>query len=119
MKKIHIIALAVLALFVTAPGYASDTKGSHSSHDHSAMKAPEGKTEAKAVGIINKVDTEKNSINVTHEPVKELGWPKMTMDLPVTKRVDLSKVKTGKEVEFTLKKGRDKQYRVIEINEKK
>ncbi len=84
-------------------------------HDHSAMKAPEGKTEAKAQGVINKIDAEKKSINITHEPVESLGWPKMTMDLPVTKRVDLSTVKTGEKVEFTLKQGRDKQYRVIGI----
>jgi hypothetical protein len=39
----------------------------------------------------------------------------MTMDLPVTRRVDLSTVKPGDDVILSLKQGRDKQYRVIDI----
>ena len=46
---------------------------------------------------------------------KSIGWPKMTMDLPVTKSVDLSSVKPGDKVTLVLKQGRDKQFRVVGI----
>ena len=40
------------------------------------------------------------------------------MDLPVTRNVDLSKLKPGSEAMVTIKLGRDKQYRVIAIDPK-
>jgi len=39
----------------------------------------------------------------------------MTMDLPVTSKVDLGSLKAGDKIAFKLKLGRDKTYRVIEI----
>jgi len=90
----------------------------HGKMDHGAMKHGEampGKTEASGVGVINSVDADKGMVNLTHEPMPELGWPTMTMDLPVTKRVDLGGVKAGDKVDFKLKLGRDKQYRVLEM----
>ena len=100
-----------------APALASGSKGSHAGHGQ--MKAVEGNKEAVAVGVINFVDASAGKINVTHEPVPALGWPKMTMDLPVTRRVDLATVKPGSTVQFTLKQGRDKQFRVMAIEPKK
>ena len=64
---------------------------------------------------VNSVDAAKGVVNITHEPMPAIGWPTMTMDMPVTKRVDLSTVKTGDKVDFKVKLGRDKQYRVTEI----
>ena len=90
----------------------------HDSMNHGDMKAMDNKTEAMAVGVVNSIDEKAGKINVTHEPVPELGWPKMTMDLPVTRRVDLSSVKTGTPVNITLKQGRDKQFRVMAIEPK-
>ncbi len=85
--------------------------------DHSTMSRAEIKpgTEASGVGVVNIIDVDQKKINVTHEPMPSLNWPKMTMELPVTKRVDLGGVKVGDKVDFTLKLGRDKQYRVIDI----
>jgi len=65
--------------------------------------------------VINKINAAKGSVNVTHDPIPALKWPSMTMDLPVTKRVDLSKLKAGASVILSLKQGRDKQYRIAEI----
>jgi Cu(I)/Ag(I) efflux system protein CusF len=119
MKK-EVLAgiLALSAAALSFPAVASDNKshgGSHGSVDHSAMKAPESTDETEVTGVINSVDAEKGMINVTHEPVEALGWPKMTMDLPVTRRVDLSTVEAGSNVKFKLKQGQDKQFRVIDI----
>ena len=114
--------LAIAFSLTLSPAFASDKKSGHSGHGgmkHDKMKAVEGNKEAVAVGVINSVDASAGKINVTHEPVPELGWPKMTMDLPVTRRVDLSSVKPGSTVNITLKQGRDKQFRVMAIEPKK
>ncbi len=86
----------------------------HSAMDHAKMEAG-GKREAAGTGVINSISAETNSINITHDPMPEFGWPQMTMDLPVTRKVDLSGVKSGDKVTFKLKLGRDKTYRIIKI----
>lgn len=80
--------------------------------DHGSMAKA---NEASGVGVINSVDAEKGVVNITHEPMPEIGWPTMTMDMPVTKRVDLGAAKPGDKVDFKVKLSRDKQYRVTEI----
>ena len=85
--------------------------------DHGSMKmeAAGNATEAEVKGKVNSIDTDGGNVNITHEPVPALGWPAMTMDLPVTRRVDLSAVKPGAPVTFKLKKGRDNQFRITDI----
>lgn len=120
--SVALIAAPALASDDTTRGSSSgEARGSHEgeargSHegDHSAMAAP-ASGQAVAEGVVNTIDMETGVINVTHEPVEALGWPKMTMDLPTTRRVDLSAIKEGEPVSFTLKQGRDKQFRVIAI----
>lgn len=88
--------------------------------DHGSMKhGMSGKEAAAGTGVIHSIDADKRVINLTHEPMPDLGWPTMTMDLPATKRVDLSGLKEGDKVDFKLKLGRDKKYRIIEIAPKK
>ena len=109
-----VLALALSFLVGTIPVIAAQTTKGGTVH-HGAMQAPKGSNEAEAIGVVNSVDAGARSMNITHEPVKELGWPKMTMDLPVTRRVDLSAVEQGAKVRFRLKQGRDKQFRIIAI----
>lgn len=71
--------------------------------------------EAEAKAIVNSIDAEAGQVNVTHEPMPAIGWPKMTMDMPVTRSVDLSTVKPGSEVTIKVKKGRDNQYRITDM----
>lgn len=112
--------VGILAVF-TALGsnVALSQKMDHSKMDHSKMDHSEmgmtQKSEAVGKGVINSVDVDANMINITHEPMSELGWPQMTMDLPVTRKVDLEKIKDGDNVSFTMKLGRDKKYRVINL----
>lgn len=116
MRKMTITILAVAALAL--PAVADDKAMDHSKMDHGAMghgDAMAAKTEAAGVGLINKVDADKGMINITHEPMPDLGWPTMTMDMAVTKQVNLAGVKPGDKVTFKVKLGRDKQYRVTEI----
>lgn len=107
------VSAAVLGLFIsTSPVASQDMKMDHSGHGQMEVKPG---TEASGVGVINSVDADKGLINLTHEPMPDVGWPTMTMDLPVTKHVELGGIKAGDKVDFKVKLGRDKQYRVIEI----
>lgn len=87
--------------------------------DHSKMNHEEmaiSHNLIKGTGVINSVSVDKRMVNITHEPITAINWPKMTMDLPVTKHVDLDVVKVGSEVDFMLKLGMDKQYRITKIS---
>lgn len=119
MNKLEtLIAAIAISAIATGPALASDsTSTDHSNMDHSKMEmeSPADVTEAEASAKINSIDAEGGKVNVTHAPVPALGWPTMTMDLPVTRRVDLSTVKPGSDVMIKLKKGRDKTFRIIAI----
>jgi len=108
------VIAAFATMLATVPAHTSE-KDMRGSHGHKSMQTPSGTDEALAIGVINSINTETRSVNITHEPVESLGWPTMTMDMPVTRRVDLATVKTGEKVQFKLKKGRDKQFRIIGI----
>jgi Cu(I)/Ag(I) efflux system periplasmic protein CusF len=58
-----------------------------------------------ASGVVNTVDAAQRKVNVSHGSIKSLGWPAMTMDFPVSEDVDLSTIKAGMKVNFTLVKG--------------
>ena len=86
--------------------------------DHSAMNHSEpipDRAQASGIGVVHSLDADKRIVNLTHEPMPELGWPTMTMDLAVTKRVDLSGVKAGDKIKFEVKLGRDKKYRITDL----
>lgn len=72
-------------------------------------------TDPHGVGKVNEVDVTDHKINVTHEPIAALGWPKMKMEFPVDPSVDLSGVKAGDRVIFTLKAGVDEDYTVTKL----
>lgn len=55
-------------------------------------------------GKVNKVDATKHVVNLTHGPIASLGWPAMTMDFGVAPAVDLSTLKVGDTVSFTVGK---------------
>ena len=109
--RVIIVSMFASAVLAVTPILAQTTD--HSAHGGPAMGGTS--SEAKAVAVIHKVDAKKGMLNLTHDPIPNLKWPQMTMDLPVTKRVDLSKIKVGDKVTITLKQGVDKQYRVIAI----
>ena len=60
---------------------------------------------AQASGVVNAIDAAQRKVNVSHGSIKQLGWPAMTMDFPVSADVDLTTVKPGMKVNFTLVKG--------------
>jgi len=60
-----------------------------------------------AMGTLRKVMPEKNVVNISHEPIDELGWPSMTMDIDVSSGIMLKDFKPGDHVMFELMEGKD------------
>jgi plastocyanin/Cu/Ag efflux protein CusF len=84
------------------------------SKDHSVATSslPQG------TGKVNSLDSEKHTINVTHDPIKALGWPKMKMEFSVDPSVDLSSFQAGDAVSFTLKPKGNDDYSVVSLKKK-
>ena len=75
----------------------------------------DGGGDAHATGTVNAVDPAQHKINLSHQPIPSLGWPAMTMDFPVAPSVDLSRIKPGSRVSFSLEKGKDGMYQVQSV----
>ena len=68
-----------------------------------------------AEGTINAVDASKRKLNITHGPVAALNWPGMTMDFSVAPGIDISALKAGAKIFFTLGRDENGQYMIDEI----
>lgn len=89
----------------------------HGEMDQSAMaQGAMAAAEATAPGVLNAIDVENGVVNLTHPPMPEVGWPEMAMDLPVTRAVDLSQFAVGDRVIFTVRRGRDDQFRIVAMD---
>lgn len=70
---------------------------------------------AQGTAKVNAVDASKHAINVTHDPIKSLGWPKMKMEFSVDPSIDLSGIKAGDSISFTLKPQGEDDYTVVKL----
>ena len=61
-----------------------------------------GQNDAHGTGTVNSVDPAQHKINLSHQPIPEIGWPAMTMEFPVAPSIDLKAIKPGTRVNFTI-----------------
>lgn len=102
MLRFIILFSALAALFIGGVALAAGDHGHH--HDG-----------AYGIGMLNAVDEAGGKVNISHDPIPELKWPEMTMDLPVTGNVDLSGFEKGDKVQFTVQQDDQKVYRIVEM----
>ena len=76
---------------------AEKTPEKMASEEMALDKMPRGR------GKVVEVDTKSGKVTLNHEPIKELGWPSMTMGFKVKDSGQLGKLKAGDAVEFDLK----------------
>ncbi|MFV2004685.1 MAG: efflux RND transporter periplasmic adaptor subunit [Gammaproteobacteria bacterium] len=88
----------------------SDVEGG----EDSSMSESESKV-VTGSGVIQMIMADKNTINLQHEPIDDLGWPAMTMDFTVADDVDLSKLSVSESVMFQLEEIDDK-YTITSIH---
>ena len=88
---------------------------SHPSAAGPMQMAHDGHSDAHATGTVNSIDVAQHKINLSHQPIPEIGWPAMTMDFVVAPAVDLRSVKPGARVNFTIEKGQGGMYEIQAI----
>ncbi len=72
--------------------------------NHDAMAGQQAMTMQlhKAHGTVNNIDMQHSKVNLTHGPIKSLGWSGMTMDFAVKDAAILEHVTIGQKVDFEL-----------------
>jgi Cu(I)/Ag(I) efflux system protein CusF len=72
-------------------------------------------TTAAGSGTVTAVNLQNRKVTLDHGPIADINWPAMKMEFAAAPSVDLSKVKTGDKVRFTLS-GSGNTYTVQSIS---
>ena len=72
----------------------------------------------KGHGVANKINARAGKINISHEPIVSINWPKMTMDFSVENKAELEAIKPGMAVDFDLAE-KGSGYRIVNIKPSK
>ena len=119
-----LLSTALIGLMANATLASDDTTG-HGHMDHSQME--HGQMDHSQMGhgqmdhgMMNddiKTQVTINSIidgtvNVSHGPIPEIGWPSMTMDLNLLEGAEVGAVEPGDEAIMTLEKGDDGMFAI-------
>lgn len=108
-KSTTVAALAAVFAFAAFSVYAGDMDGMQKEKVNKAdTQAHQGH------GTVNKLDLETVKINISHDAIKSLQWPAMTMDFKVQDKSILAGIKPGMKVDFELSKFAD-GYRISRI----
>lgn len=98
MKTTHSAVALLAGALLASPVMAAD---SHSGHETRPATVKTAAAQAHmGEGKVNKVEPDKNRVNITHGPIKSLGWSGMTMDFQVKNKAVLDGIKPGQQVEF-------------------
>lgn len=104
----------IFSSFLAIAGTVNVQAASHSSGmDHSTMHMSEDKIEGAvhAKAKINSIGD--GTVNVSHGPIPEIGWPAMTMDMPLMEGAEIAEgLAAGDDVMMMLVKGDDGMYGV-------
>lgn len=65
-------------------------------------------------GRINKVMGE-HMVNISHEPISELNWPKMRMNFQTGESINARALQPGQQVQFMLQVDKENNYLIKEI----
>jgi len=108
----QILSASILSLAVNF-AYAADTQNMGNMNMQSDMGSPNMQMH-KGHGIANKINAKAGKINISHEPIDTMNWPKMTMDFTVQNKTDLEAIKPGMAVDFEITQ-QGKGYRISHI----
>ena len=74
-----------------------------------------GHNDAHGTGTVNSIDPAQHKVNLSHNPIPEIGWPAMTMEFAVAPAIDLRGLKPGTRVNFTIERGEGGMYEIRAI----
>jgi Cu(I)/Ag(I) efflux system protein CusF len=105
------LTLTLAAALLAAP--AAFAQMDHGTMDHSDMPMTETQIEGAVhtKAIVNSIAD--GTANVSHEPIPEIGWPAMTMDMTLAEDAQMmGEVAAGDSVTLILIKGGDGMYMI-------
>jgi len=114
MKQIIPISLLFAALVNAGIALAADPAKAMNHSEMSGNNTISAKAH-KASGVVNKIDMQHNTINLTHGPIKSLGWSGMTMDFMVKEAALLKSIKPGLKVSFEVMREESGKYYISSI----
>ena len=114
----HRVALLGLALLFSM-GSALLTSGEVRAQAPNMKNMPgmsntKQETTASGTGTVTAVNAARRKVTLDHGPIAEIKWPAMKMEFATAPSVELSKVKIGDKVRFTLS-GSGSSYKVQSI----
>lgn len=68
----------------------------------------------KGTGTVRAVDLKQGTVKLSHDPIKSLDWPAMTMSFKAKDKAMLDRVKAGAKVEFSFEQS-GKDYVITDI----
>jgi Cu/Ag efflux protein CusF len=107
------------ALAFVAVGVSMPLVRAHDMEMH-AWTATDSPTSQKAYwvhGRVNDANQESGVVNITHDPVKELMWPSMTMTFHVSNKALFSKLQPHTVVDFALREVAGNHYEIIDVKD--
>lgn len=103
----NLILATVLALAAPfAMAQSTHTHGQSGTEGHAGHKEHMEGVHAEAT--LNAIDG--STVNVSHGPIPDIGWPAMTMDLGLLDGAKVGDVEPGDSVMLMLEKGTDGMY---------
>ena len=120
MKRFDLALILIGSAAVVSPAFAASNAmpgmGNMDAGTTGGMSAAAAATQGfMAHGTINSVNVAAGTVNITHQAIKALGWPGMTMTFGVRSKSMLNELKAGETVNFDLAKGPSGQYIVTKI----
>lgn len=104
-RQLHLTSLFAIAMGAAVLVCSADVRaqgGTNSMSNMKEMSTPGAAKQATAAGTVTAVNAAGHKITLDHGPIAEINWPAMKMEFSVAPAVDLSKVKAGDRVQFTL-----------------
>ncbi len=91
--------LATLALLSVLPA-AALAQHNHAGMAPVAAPAPAAKASPMTDGVVQRIDRQAATVTIAHEPLVNLGMPKMTMTFQLKERGLVDGIKEGSRVKF-------------------
>lgn len=66
-------------------------------------------------GIVNAIDADARTANISHDDIAEIGMPGMTMDFPLDETVDPDQVPVGRRALIGLQRNGSMQFEVVSV----
>jgi Cu(I)/Ag(I) efflux system protein CusF len=103
------LTLSVAILTLSAPLALAQMNDSTMDHSNMPMSSEMMEGAVHTEAVVNSIGD--GTANVSHGPIAEIGWPAMTMDMPLLPNAQMmGEVAAGDTVTLMLMKGEDGMY---------